>query len=437
LNKLIEYEEVLNTVSCDSELSWRKDVAQIIGIPINSTENDFFSEALFEYEEIIGEVASGNKVVYFLETEGEIPDPSILVPSAQELEIAEVIDSGLNFVNYFGSSFGASIPFFPNNTSLNNSGKYPMINFMSSFLGQVHRPQDFFMIDLTLAESKGCIGTIGNSGLLAKEQIRPLMLALHQNVAQNMYGSSWAKCLQQSIADVYEEEDIILNLIGEQSQFQGDPAVPPYHFDLPDYVVYESDVAFEEGSTNPEAESFTLSVTIRNQGKATNDLINLHISRDLVDGNEMLILTDIPDPLYETKIIFEIENSYPGVLGTLNIEIDAPNTSEELCEDNNTLQIPVSTVLGFEEPIGIQNTFDTYFQIAPNPVSDVLTLVKSTDLEYKNIAVYSSEGKQMQVSKIEDIDGVLKINLSDLPVGAYHLIVDTSRERFGKTFVKE
>jgi hypothetical protein len=83
------------------------------------------------------------------------------------------------------------------------------------------------------------------------------------------------------------------------------------------------------------------------------------------------------------------------------------------------------------------NDFE-YFQLFPNPASNIIQFKINLNAEYKKLAIFNSEGKKVSHSKfvIGRFGNLIQLEISELEVGIYFIKLEVERNIFHSKFIK-
>lgn len=404
LDKLIEYEALmLEPQPCTKEdRRWMKD-AMHLGGGKNVAEAEQFGNFLDGYGEIIDDTFMGAEVVatYVKDEVGVVAAPP---------ELVDIVDDGIAILTLFGHSnaeifdFGLAPP-----EDYNNQGKYPFLMSNSCFIGNVHQEgEDLMAFRYLHVEDKGFMAFLATVGFGFPSFLDRFTTNLFENATTEMYGEPLGKIIQRThtnsfFDDIEQFGSVSAGTVLHSQEFtlQGDPVLPLYHFDRPEYLVEESDIIITPSQPSILTENIELEFVINNLGKAIEDSIDVIIDHLLPDNSTNILFSGkVPPVAYRDTVSITLPNAsdYFGING-LRIFVDPNNEIEEDCEDNNQFTksllvlgeqpfplVPcnlakVSTqpvVLKANTPGPIMTTTDYRFEIDTTPSFDSPDLVSTT-----------------------------------------------------------
>ncbi len=342
LDKVIEYETIQNTdFPCDYESrKWLKDILHIASGESGSEEVDFVNN-LISYENIAESPKFGGNVLATL---------SSATPQVVQSPITDYMNNGLNLITFFGHSNGEFWKYdIGEPEQYDNEGLYPFIFSSSCFVGDIHKPftlgGEIMAENFTLAYNRGAIGYLASVRFGFPSLLHQFSTALYNNFSNTLYGEPMALCIQKSIADIYDPEDIGIKLTSQEFTLSCDPAIKLHHFARPEYILENSSVSFDPPTLSAALDSFDILLDIWNMGMAVEDSIEITIEQILPNGEIGNVLSNMfPSPAYNETIPFTfplqtLTNPNPIGENTFNITINSDQALEEDCTDNNFVEI--------------------------------------------------------------------------------------------------
>ena len=123
LQKMEEYETAQRLPSCYiNDKAWMKNVLHVVGGK-DSSENNLFSQYMYNYEVIVEDTLFGGHVETFTKTSSSV------IQEANSLRILELFDQGLSYIGYFGHSSATTFEFnLSTPENYHNPGKYPFFH---------------------------------------------------------------------------------------------------------------------------------------------------------------------------------------------------------------------------------------------------------------------------------------------------------------------
>ncbi len=337
LDKAIEYEAWMNLDSpCDMEqLAWLKELIHI-GSGNDEDEAMLFGGFLDKYKTIVQDSLYGGNVVLTLssETQAIIPTPTA---------VEDKINSGIGVITFVGHSNGEFWSYDLRTPDFyENEGKYPFIVSSSCFVGDIHQPfseESRIMAEIyTTFPDRGSIGFLASVKFGFPTYLDLFTEALYRNFSKDHYGEGMGKVIRHTIEDIYDSEEIGVQITAQEFTLSGDPAIPLYSFDRPEYAISEADVSIEPAVLTADLNSFDVQVIVKNYGQAISDSISIAVERTFPNGaNELISNTMVLAPILQDTFLLTVPNTGDEVLGTnsIKVSVDYGNKQEEYCESNN------------------------------------------------------------------------------------------------------
>lgn len=342
LEKVKEYESVgANAPQTIAGRGWMKNIVHAIGGG-NPTLTKEISGYMNNLKAIIEDTLFGGNVRSFSKS-------SAITSELTAQELKQLFAEGLSIVNYFGHSSYNTLEFNIDDPYMyDNKGKYPFFFVNGCLAG------DVFAFDATrlnvlttlsekytLADQHGSIGFIASSHFGVVSYLNSYLNGLYTALSQKEYGHSIGKILEESFRYLQSiwGTDFFARVHAEEITLHGDPVISFYIQPKPDYVVEDQMVEIP-ALISVADNSFKLSVTFLNLGKAVDDSITVEIKRQLPDGS---IITVIRKRIEAIKYAYDMETTIP-VNGAIEkgenrfiIKIDADDEIEEITKKNNTV----------------------------------------------------------------------------------------------------
>jgi hypothetical protein len=346
LNKVIEYEQVQVTQSCNiTDREWMKRILHVVG-GANAQEDAEFTGYMNGYGNIIKDSLYGGSVETFRKTS------SAAVEQASGERIQQLINEGVGLIGYFGHSSANTLAF--NLTSpdvFNNQGKYPFFNISGCSAG------NFFTFDplrasgglsisekYVLADHRGSIGFLGSTHLGIPPFLNAYNMQLYNIISRDMYGSTIGKQIQRVLQNMGGANSINLDFYSrihlEEINLHGDPAIKINYFAKPDYAIEDASVKFDPSIITVADNSFTLKVKVNNIGRAANDSIRVVVQRKLPNDSIQYIYDQVMTGIgYGDSLLFTVPINpiTDKGLNKVTVTLDADNRSDESCETNNII----------------------------------------------------------------------------------------------------
>ncbi len=414
LDKVIDYEDDRNLPCTREDRLWTKDAVHFVG------GNDFEEDVVLlnylnGYQSVFENAEFGGNVVTTFSRNQSVPINDDFVG------LDELMDNGLKVINFIGHS--GLLGCFPEyeTEDFQNAGQYPFIFTNSSFVGNIHAPlsdpTEAMPIRYLFAEERGAIGFFGTpSFALLFDKGDTYFDEIYQSFCQTHYDRPIGYNIQQSIAAIAAAHptDTTLAISLQEFTLAGDPAIVLGFWDVPELIIEQNvvrnDVTFDPPYITTNLDSFALHLVVSNLGKATNELFNIRIDRNLPDGSLQTVTKRVTLPLRTDTFTVYIPNGNPAFAGENQfvITLDADNELEEDCTDNNVLTLHQNIFADVLIPVSPCN-----FGIVSDPD---LTLMATTGLPFSLSQNYIIEidttalfdSPLLQATTVTSTGGVLK-----------------------------
>lgn len=348
------YLEKVKAFDAQPDSLWRKTLINITG-GANRGEDMTFSSYL-QYQSTIATTALwGGKAINFYKSD---TNP---ITTALMAKITATVNQGAGLLNFLGHgsttntavSLGEII-------ELRNENKllFYLINgcstgnaFVNGSMGE----------NYLLQSKKGAIGWIGTSSEGVASYLSNYTNIFFNHSFNDQYGNSVAKNLALA-AKNYQNNNDKLNIAHlRQYIFLGDPTLSFYAPDKPDYYLDEKSAALKSTVTNQQ---LTLSVIVKNIGKAIDKTVKIAVQRTL--SNNTIIdypIQTFPRIQNTDTLTIELDNTMANTTGNniFKITVDPAQETDELNEANNICQISYvsssnEAIPIFPDNYGIVNT---------------------------------------------------------------------------------
>ena len=393
LQKIIQYETVQRTTSCNvDDKAWMKNAMFIAG-GANDIESNLFQSYDNIYGAILRDTLTGYHTELFTKTS------VATVEQASSARISELFQIGLGFIGYFGHSSANVFSFNLSNPELyNNTGKYPFFNVSGCSAGNFYTydPQringnETLSEKYVLISQKGSIGFLADTHFGIPFALNNFNTRFITNISTRMYG--------QRVGDQIKEVNTYLGGLNplldyytrihlEELNLHGDPALRINTFAQPDYAINDQSVSINPSIISVADPSFSVKVKIYNLGKAVNDSFRVSIKRQLPNATIVNVLdTLMKATLNQDSLLINIPINPATDKGDnkLTVNVDWTNRINESCETNN---IVVKTFTIFEDELrpvypynyAIVNTTGTVFSASTaNPLVSSRNYVMEID----------------------------------------------------------
>lgn len=345
LDKVKAYEAALRTpVSPDYEKErWKKLVIHAAG-GSSVEESTKFLNTLTNKGAVIIKDTSYGAVIYNVAKTSTNPIDENLNSAVDSL-----VNNGVSLITYHGHAASSTFEL----STFNNPEKYINTPRLPHFLG--------LGCDVAYIFSLSSVKTIGERyvGLQAGGAITMIAADnfqytdFHSNYLPGIYGSISKINYGKAIGDHHrysyntlwgnsQTESNFMHL--ESMILQGDPAIPVFGLDKPDYHVAASRVSAVPTNVTTDMDSFTLKIVVYNLAKAISDTVNVKIEHI----NPANTVTTLPSQkvvnLYNSDTVsvrIPINKIADLGLNKYRVTIDDVNKFDETSETNNTATLDI------------------------------------------------------------------------------------------------
>ncbi|HET9056465.1 MAG TPA: C25 family cysteine peptidase [Chitinophagaceae bacterium] len=344
LDKVKQYEVLIQSNSCSiTDKAWMKNVMHVIGAEdAIGNQIDYYMST--PYTDIIQTDNYGGKVNRFRKTS------DIAIQQTYNEEVPKLFKEGLSMVTYFGHSSPTVLQFsLDEPKNLKNDGKYPFIlangcQAGNLFLYDTLRSADNLILSekFLFTEKAGAIAFLASTHLGIVNFLHFYTHEYYNEISKKSYGKTIGEIHANTIDYIiktYTAEDFFNRQNSEQLALHGDPLLPFYHFNKPDYAIEQPLVNVSPQFISVAETNFNLSFKIMNIGLAVKDSIRIIVKRKYpFDGSEVEILNQkiaavqYADSIQLTLPILPLRDKG---FNRLTFIIDADNVTDEMCESNN------------------------------------------------------------------------------------------------------
>ncbi|MBK8442053.1 MAG: hypothetical protein IPL35_00950 [Sphingobacteriales bacterium] len=371
LDKLKQYESLYIT-NCN-DLSNRYWMNRLVHIAsgANSFEMNTYLSHFVNYEQYAtSPPASMNLAQTFSSSTAAIePEP----------QFKQLFESGLNVIEYSGHSTINDEGYWDfdiarNPDQYSNQGKYPIVFSQSCFAGQIHDTQSKSISEeYVMDEQGGFICMLATLALSSPALMNEFTDPLFHNLYIDHYGESVGENIVHTIKEIFipmgasNWEDVAVT--STEFTFCGDPAVRPYLWKNPEYLIsgVTSYPNLQSNTTVDVACSgIQLNVNIDNLGKVQGT-VQVKVIRVMPDGSQIEEINQvINSPDRSQTLTFNLPSrTDQGGLGVNDfiISINQNGAVTEDCYNNNQFFIDnvnlVSSGTGSQslQIVGLQNSY--------------------------------------------------------------------------------
>ena len=349
---------------------WKKE-ALFFGGGGYESEQQKFKNYLKEYEAIYSDTLVGGVVSTFLKSTS---DPIQISVSDS---VAMLINNGVSQMTFFGH--GSSSGFDQNidaPSKYNNYGKYPFITANSCLSGDIHQNTSYQTIseEWVLIKDKGAIGFLAASDLGYPSQLHNLSKEFYKSLSYRKYGKSIGEIVKDGLR--YYSKDLPTNSFIRKTTYDNtlhaDPAVIINSFEKPDLQIEVSGVHFNPEPITTESDSFDISITYFNVGRAFVDSFQVSVERTFPDGQKDFRTYTQTSCFYSNTLKIRLATDAINAVGVngIRIRLDYFNEIDELSELNN--EVNFQFLIHSDELVPI---YPHEFAVVPNAK---LTLLASS-----------------------------------------------------------
>ena len=281
---------------------------------------------LSSYEQIMEDSAYGGHVTTYLK---DSPDPIIVNLSTS---LQQQIDTGVSIMTFFGHASGAG---FDNSTdeptAYSNRGRYPVIIANSCFAGDFHTYRKSVSEKFVLEPQKAAIAFLASVGQGVPNFLDPYSRALFENTSHRHYGSTIGQLVVHTIKDLEPFGSEGYKIVSQEMSLQGDPSLRFNSFQKPDYSVIEPDINFTPLNISTDIDSFGITISTRNLGKAVADSFIVKVTRTFPDNVDSVYTFNIGNCYYSSTINFNVATGGFAAAGLnrITVHIDQPDSVDE------------------------------------------------------------------------------------------------------------
>lgn len=345
LNKLIEYERSQSVISCKiQDEAWKKDVLHIGGA------NDFLGEQIMyylnEYKVVVEDTLYGASV----ETLQKTSLTNVQIVAGET--VSRLFRDGFSLLTYFGHSSANTLEF-----NLDNPGNYPYSGKYPIFIVNGCNAGNLFLYDtlrligkLTLSEKyvvgiplRGSAAFIASTHLGIVNYLNLYTEEYYHQLSKAAYGQPLGKVLaniSDTLISRYTANDFFVRMHVEEIVLHGDPALPFYSREKPDYAIEQQYVKFSPEFISIAERNFKLDLKLFNLGRFSADSIKINIKRQFPDGSQEVIFDQKRTgfaKLDSLELLIQINPLTDKGENKFIISIDPNNSIDELCENNNII----------------------------------------------------------------------------------------------------
>ncbi|MBK9736664.1 MAG: hypothetical protein IPO92_17595 [Saprospiraceae bacterium] len=389
LDKIKAYDEAPRAAQTIEDKYWMKRVLHLSGGG-TVTEQSSIKSSLLNMENIIEQSTMGAEVNTYYKTSTDV------LQSATSSQIKNLINTGLNIITFFGHSAVGTFDFsLEDPKDYKNTGKYPLINSLGCYSGNIHTLQSGISESFVLEKEKGAIAFLASSGTAFINDLSNFGAEFYDNLGNVGYGKTIGET-NMLIAKKYRNLSFSNLAFYQQMTYHGDPAIKLYTSEGPDYIFDFNTIKTSPKLISSNTKDAILNFDIVNLGKASSDSLEVKFVHQLPSGAIYdTIFIKIDAPFVRKSYTVRLANAGIDGIGknTIFASIDPLNKIVELPasagETNNDLSD--NTQNGFSYFV-LDNTA---FPIYPDEYSIVnnknLVLQASTNNAFLSTSTYLFE----------------------------------------------
>jgi len=242
-----------------------------------------------------------------------------------------------------------------------------------------------------LAKDLGAIGYMSSISFGFPSFMNIHVTELYQNMCIDNYHEPIGSVLQQTILDAEAATNSIkgTRLVSEQFALTCDPAIVLNSWEKPELALTPADVFITPIQLTTNLDSFAVNIVLANLGKATNDSVDLRVSRTFPDNSQEIVAQQkvlMPAYIDTLKLYVQMgEGSFVSGKNSLTVELDYEGRIEEDCEDNNLVAKDITIFSDLLVPISpcdfsiVTETNPTLFASTGQPDSEAKAYMVQVD----------------------------------------------------------
>jgi hypothetical protein len=354
---------------------WSKQLLHLSGG--GSSVTDAFELALFrQYVDGFAQIAEGPYLG------GHVTTESKQNVGVQQINVAPVVNQGVNLVTFFGHSSSSTIDIDIGNVTdptlgYNNQGKYPVFLINGCNAGTIFANEVTFGENWMLAANLGSRNFIAGTSFGYSNELQQYSTLFYQ------VGFGDSTFIKKGIGDIQQEvgrrylnsngTDITAITTVQQMVLAGDPALKLFGTALPDYSIDNGSLSLTslDGKTITSlSDSFAIRIIVKNLGATNSTPIKVRVIRTFSDNTTQTYDSTFTSVLYIDTLTYKLHKDI-SVNGSGNnlftVIIDPLNTINEISKTNNT-----ATLSAFIPSNGTINLYPLNFGIVNVPSLNLL-----------------------------------------------------------------
>jgi hypothetical protein len=322
--------------------AWMKNVAHIAGAGEEPLASILLS-ALNSYKRTIEDSLYGAKVFTFEKTSTNS------VQQLSDADLTNLFNQGLSLVTYYGHSSPTTLEFnLDEPANYNNQGKYPMFFALGCNAGNTFdynesrfTQRNYLSDKYVLAPERGSINFIASSHFGIVHYLDIWNSRAYSNISRSQYRRSIGEIMKKTTDDVYSflGEDFFARCNAEETILNGDPAITLNQQAKADYAITDTMVKVAPNFISVADQSFKVSISVFNLGKAVNRPSVVETKRQYPDGSIAVVRRDtLNGTRYRDELVFNLPVDPIKDKGSnkIFVTVDADNAVDEMFETNNS-----------------------------------------------------------------------------------------------------
>jgi hypothetical protein len=402
LNKIKQYDQAPFAHQTIEDKLWMKKAIHLGG-GTTPYEKDSFKGILKNMENIIRNSKLGFDVSSYYKSSTDI------LQSVTTEKIRDEINNGVSLITFFGHSAAGTWEFsLENPRDYSNFGKYPFINSLGCYSGNIHGKNSGISEFFVLEKDKGSIAFLASTSTAFPLDLSNFGQEQYNEIGNTSYNEPMGLILNKiAFKNKYSENTRLA--FYQQMTFHGDPAVKIFGAEGPDYTFNIENTSISPQFINSSVTTFDIKFNIINLGKFIKDSIDIRFFHGLPNGTIVdTIYLRIEAPAISSTHEITFENKGIAGIGKNIIfgEIDYNNKITELptleAEGNNILKDELKD--GFEFYI----LDDTAFPIYPKNFGILVNSNESLKSSTSN-AILNKQTYILQIDTTLNFNSSIKV----------------------------
>lgn len=357
---------------------WRKQVLHFIGGDTEDLLNQL-TGYMSGYEQTVKDTLFGGQVTTVKK--------NTTAPVQQNISdsLRNVINRGAALINFFGHGSHTGFDQAVDDPDMySNKDKYPFVIANSCYSGDIHIPNIRSISErFVFADQKGSIGFLATPSFGFPWNLNNFTSVFYRALSQTHY--------HRGIGDIIRESsfqnstgDILTRLVALEMTLSGDPALKVSNGLLPDYQVFNQNVAFD---LKTYTDSVGVLVSYKNLGKAIQDSFAIKLERFFPNGDSSSVIRYVQAPMYRDTFVhyFPIDFNRGIGLNTFRVMLDHYRRITEASEMNNVTD-PVELFIPGGDILPVYP-----YKYAVIPSTTTITLKASTTDPFAPLTTYRLE----------------------------------------------